>query len=630
MCQKIIGTEELVQTRRKMNAVRDNLSSNETSSFFTSGSFGEGLEMRGSDVDIMTTIEDTEVSEDRNVHFDPVKTYFIMETDEAPLGFTQLRLIHSDSLSTLYFCDKIGGEYYLSNVYVKQLLMTKNTPIVHGPCISDTWGLLDIACCLHSKNWISQAAQWITRSNNSWPAYDVKQSIIQHGVLFVPKGVQGSIKEDLEWRISFSVGEKFLVYTFTHSQLLCYALMKIILKDVIDTDLDCKELLCSYFLKTILFWISEEMPHTIWKPACMIPNFMRYFRRLIYCVENSVCPHYFIPENNLFAIKIRGHAQETLLQKLITLNSYGWQCILFSDQINKSALQINSEMMSINAFNDKSLKFIVSYFGYGTDALIISLPFSLIKVVQRILSFESSKIKHLYSLYMSNICRYNVQSLPFVSTYTNKSSYKQYKACISTCLLSTHHDAVSGWLMTASFFYKTRQYKIALEILHYSLRKCSPKKLYHEIDLSDIHYELISLHMFKQMSIVQLTKLLLVKEVRLIKNSYFTPDEFKIADNTKHYRIPPVVYIHSLRFLCHYHLNNIIQCRHSLIDLQITIDKELFISNVAQKAESLHILGIIFQLVGDKKSARQACLKAVKLFPDKDCNKAFRFLSLAN
>lgn len=55
------------------------------------------------------------------------------------------------------------------------------------------------------------------------------------------------------------------MYTCTHTQLLCYALMKKMLKDVIDLlvsiiDKDCGTILCSYFLKTIVFWISEELP----------------------------------------------------------------------------------------------------------------------------------------------------------------------------------------------------------------------------------------------------------------------------------------------------------------------------------------------------------------------------------
>ncbi|XP_052083522.1 cyclic GMP-AMP synthase-like [Mytilus californianus] len=180
--------------------------------------------------------------------------------------------------------------------------------------------------CFHCKTWVSPATKWITRSSNSWPSHDVKQGIIKHGVLVVPIGVKGSPKEDLQWRVSFSVGEKLLINTFTHTQLLCYALLKIILKDVIATNLECKDLLCSYFLKTIIFWISEELPQSIWKPGNIIPCFMICFSRLVYCVEHSVCFHYFIPENNMFENKIEGRGREILLEKLYSLYSYG--CII--------------------------------------------------------------------------------------------------------------------------------------------------------------------------------------------------------------------------------------------------------------------------------------------------------------
>lgn len=49
MCQNIVGTADYVKQIRLMNAVRDNLTSNNFGTYITSGSFGEGLEMRGSD-----------------------------------------------------------------------------------------------------------------------------------------------------------------------------------------------------------------------------------------------------------------------------------------------------------------------------------------------------------------------------------------------------------------------------------------------------------------------------------------------------------------------------------------------------------------------------------------------------
>ncbi|XP_052075887.1 uncharacterized protein LOC127713977 [Mytilus californianus] len=318
-----------------MNSVRDHLHSDKKWTTITSGSFGEGLGMKGSDLDIMTVAKLIEICENTHMNLNADKIHFTMEMVDTEPGFTKLRLMHNSDQSIIEFCAEIGSEFYFSNHLFKQALSTDILSTVHGPCVSDERGSFDLAYCLYSKLWITPAKQWITRSNHSWPRYDVKQDIVNHGVLFVPVGVKGSAQEELEWRISFSVGEKLLIHTFTHTQLLCYALMKIIQKDVISLDIDCKELICSYFMKTVLFWICEELPPSEWKPENLISCYMRCFRRLIYCVKYGVCPHYFIPENNLFENKIQGQAQKTLLNKLNILNSYGWQCILLSDQFSE-------------------------------------------------------------------------------------------------------------------------------------------------------------------------------------------------------------------------------------------------------------------------------------------------------
>ncbi|XP_076086785.1 cyclic GMP-AMP synthase-like receptor 2 [Mytilus galloprovincialis] len=296
-----------------MNTVRDNLSSYKSRTIITSGSYGEGLEMRGSDLDIMQVEKSIKVNADKQPDFNPSITYLSMDTDDVKPGFTQLRLEYSRDQYDLECCEEHNGKIYFSSALCKgNLLFVGDDKVgtIHGPCITNKTGDLDLAPSLHCKTWISSAVNWITRSSSSWPSHKVTQSIINHGVLFVPIGVHGSPKEDLEWRVSFSVAEKLLINTFTHTQLMCYALLKIFLKDVIANDSECKDLLCSYFLKTIIFWISEELPSSVWKPDNLIPCFMRCFSRLVYCVEYSVCLHYFIPENNMFENKTEGHARD--------------------------------------------------------------------------------------------------------------------------------------------------------------------------------------------------------------------------------------------------------------------------------------------------------------------------------
>ena len=53
VCRHIVGSEETVKTKRTLITIDDNLSVGEIFIPITSGSFGEGLEMKGSDIDMM-------------------------------------------------------------------------------------------------------------------------------------------------------------------------------------------------------------------------------------------------------------------------------------------------------------------------------------------------------------------------------------------------------------------------------------------------------------------------------------------------------------------------------------------------------------------------------------------------
>ncbi|XP_052077129.1 uncharacterized protein LOC127715146 [Mytilus californianus] len=627
LCQNIVGTEEHVKSIRMMNTVRDNLQSDKKHTIITSGSFGEGLEMLGSDLDVMVVIKFIDVREDIHIALNADNIHFTLETEDTHPGFTKLRLLHSNDQDILEDCEEIGNDFFYSNLLFKERFSKEGLLTYHGPSLTD--GFIDLVYCLHSKLWITPAKQWITRSNNnSWPSWDVKQTIVKHGVLFVPVGVKGSTEEELEWRDSFSVGEKLLIYSFTHTQLLCYSLMKI-LKDVIALDVDCKELLCSYFMKTVLFWICEELPLSIWRPENLISCFMACFSRLIYYVEYSVCPHYFIPENNLFENKIHGHAHKTLLNRLHILYSSGWQCILKSEQMpnfNALAFDIINESSCLHVKRVEKLLISVMF---GADTLQKTFCFLLEKVIYKVLSSKSSRIKILYTYYLSKFCCKCDQLLPFKDNSGNKSLYEQDNTCISTLLLNTNHDTVSGWLLLASFFYRRKQYNTALNIVQYSLLKCSQEKLQQFLNLSDIHYDLFDLHFFRGMDLVQLWKCLLLDFVYFSKTSTLIPEELiQIGEECI---IPPVVYAHFLQFLCHFHLKNCSQYRDSFRNIQLAIYmvKKNYVSVPCMvEGECYNIVGICFLLSGDKESARQAYIQSKELYPDVKGNRAFRMLSI--
>ncbi|VDI07687.1 Hypothetical predicted protein [Mytilus galloprovincialis] len=546
-----------------------------------------------------------------------------MDIDDVKPGFTQLRLEYSRDQYILESCEEQNGKHYFSSALCKgnMLLFGDKGETIHGPCITDKKGVLDLAFSLHCKTWISSAVNWITRSGSSWPSHNVTQSILKHGVLFVPIGVHGSPKEDIEWRVSFSVAEKLLVNTFTHTQLMCYALLKIILKDVIANDSECKDLLCSYFLKTIIFWISEELPSSVWEPDDIIACFMRCFSRLVYCVEHSVCSHYFITENNMFENKIEGRARGVLLNKLNTLHSYGWRCILFSDQI--SNFDVSMWNFPIEPFtlyvNDvkkmvqsRTLHFANSLFETYSELNIFNTG-----LLHNIWCHKFS-LKHLFAYYISQRCSKQAQSLPLdVATINNKYQYKQYKSCLSTLLTNVYHDAVSGWLMVASLFYQTKQYRKALHIIRYSISKCTFDKLFFGMTLSEIHYESLKLLSFNK-SVVYL--------MHFNVNSTLTPEELLMEGWKKQYTIPSTAYAYFLSVLCHYHLNNVSHCQDSIQDLKLVIEERYLMPDLKCTAEAYTLLGIALQLFGDKESARQAFSQSLVIYPNESYNSAARRL----
>ncbi|CAG2253205.1 unnamed protein product [Mytilus edulis] len=111
MCQYIVGTEEHVKRMRMMNTIRDNLSSNDNTLIITSGSFGEGIEMRGSDLDIMIIWTLMEVCENKNNNFNPDTVYFAMETNDTQPGFTHYYMLTFTNITFLVLLPRYINEH---------------------------------------------------------------------------------------------------------------------------------------------------------------------------------------------------------------------------------------------------------------------------------------------------------------------------------------------------------------------------------------------------------------------------------------------------------------------------------------------------------------------------------------
>lgn len=282
---QMVGKETDIQYRQRLFIIEDVIRNIIRPSFtrFVSGSLSEGLDLPGSDLDIMYVLSLAEAVSDKQSIKDI--TTLLMETDASHPGFTRLRLLaggfeDSDPISICMrdsLLESREGLYLASDLFIKNLQHRLSSFQLHGPCLSNTNQTVDYALCFRCKSFPNNAMQWVYRHRKQWPPSVVIDNIKNYGCLLVPIGPKQITNSQLLCRISFSVAEKQLVHSFNYTQCLCYGLLKIVLKHIINKNNDVKDLLCSYFLKTAIFWFSEEVSIEIFQRANILFCFWSCF-----------------------------------------------------------------------------------------------------------------------------------------------------------------------------------------------------------------------------------------------------------------------------------------------------------------------------------------------------------------
>ena len=313
----VTGTEDIIRLRRDFCKITDCVLSIDGNNVYYTGSKAEGLDLSGSDDDFMMDINnpgDIEVSESlqdllRSTH----SNKFLIITDNVPPAFTMLKCVTLQDPLLLRSAVPMNNEAYLSSQQIVSLPWLQShktdTSRIQGPSV-EIWGKYDdtsqsgednvpsILC----KFWPTSAAEWSDRPRHyGWPSQHEKEYIEQFGCHLVPVGHPLSARKTLELRLSFSIAERTLVWSFNHTQLQCYAVMKLILKEYVKRKCSekHKNVLCSYFIKTFLFWQITNLSGCI----------MSLLREFYICIQTGVLRHYFVPRFNLFRIKLTPEAQ---------------------------------------------------------------------------------------------------------------------------------------------------------------------------------------------------------------------------------------------------------------------------------------------------------------------------------
>lgn len=476
------------------------------------GSYREGFRFSSSDMDFMAwtffmkVISD--LSQISSIHFRQ-KRVFLMESDSVPPGYTKLRSLTFTPNRTLQNDDS----FISCSVFRKSLVTLFNPGFKylgtevseHGPCsfaIHNGFEM-DIAGCMKCDYWPKTAKPWIRRCNEKgWPSDILVNQIVKAGCHVVPIG--SCPENELEWRISFSVAEQKIIYSFNHSQFLCYGLLKVFLKEVINVN-NKTPVLCSYFLKTAMFWVIQNDRDIRWTPDNFMYCFWNSFKLLIHWVYTGYCPSFFIPENNLFREKVTGHTQSFLFHQLYCLYNEGLHCILkcptIQPKFNVAILNESEKTDIITALLELSLIHNLCHWNkehgtfYGVEAknptsclnnFILLLNQIDLSLKKNLNPYQALAIQ-IYASPIFHKIAMSIQDRVDHSYFNNRDTYKSMKTALSLLRLSCIIGGVSEILYLGMYYYRNCRYQRSMMCLNKAMiRMCAPYSFFIFTDIQ--HY----------------------------------------------------------------------------------------------------------------------------------------------
>ena len=334
----VVGTQKIIEIRQDYcKTLESLLSTCLQANYYFTGSKSEGLDLPGSDEDYMYDVNQLmRIKVTQSLYDSPgifPYTTFFMSTENVPPGFALLHVIHQTLMNPVLNQSSkymYGMQYLSSDLFMHYKELKNRNYISMGQIIkrqgpsTELWlpfsnkseSGIDIVGSIHCAFWPKEASEWVQRQRHfDWPTSKDICSVTNFGFHLVAVGHPHSDTKLMEWRISFSWAERILVWSFNHVQMQCYAVMKIILKEFIKVKCSPQnQVLCSYFIKTFLFWKYESSELNFWRADNFRECIMYLLSEFSKCVREGVLRHYFIPKFNLLSVKLTPAAQHELLQ----------------------------------------------------------------------------------------------------------------------------------------------------------------------------------------------------------------------------------------------------------------------------------------------------------------------------
>ncbi|XP_061165973.1 uncharacterized protein LOC133174883 [Saccostrea echinata] len=597
-----------------------------------SGSQGEGFRLEGSDIDAMfwpnnhRVIWELSQSQYYNTHR---QTLILCDCSDSPPGFTLLYLLSpSMNRQVQRACIRMNNRHYVSSSKYRQIMCLDSTQ--HGPCASGTIGTQDYdhAYCFVCDFWPPSASSWIDRCH-SWPQPHIVDDIVKNGCHFVAIGHKLGSHEDHEWRMSFSLAEKKLVCAMNHCQFLTYGLLKFLLTEIINNGVgDDDKLLCSYHMKTAVFWVIQQntIPH--WCPQNLLGGFWVCFKLILKWVYEGVCPNFFIPENNMFLSKIHGEAQHQLFIRLYGLYEKGLAFLLHSPSIRFFIINVlHNPRLSICTDEHTLIsetKFDVNMFSeIQCYASLLRLnPQSCMRFLDTIEQMISSPFLTQNQVLMLQKLTANVlQSTAFIlhmktCAHKNKLRYRAEKISFYMLKLAAKLGYITDMLYIAMYYYRTLRYMEALSIIEMiKVKLAQPYVMYGDHVDTVMYTEAVGGQSWStKMRQAIAGEVILYNKIHYI-SELIPEQQSALLNNLFVLIVPPFILLYMLQILCYRHVDTM-RAKTAVDDLQTLIhyDHDQLIS-LDYRDISWQILGICQQVTGNPQAALYSYQQSLRQDP---------------
>jgi hypothetical protein len=346
----------------------------------------------------------------------------------------------------------------------------------------------DIVHCIHLDMWPNSANSFITRRKpNNWPSNSMLENIQSQGCDIAPVGHRDSKNNDIQWRISFP-GERSLLLDLNEVQILCYALIKIILRENLNTSQ--REVVSSFHVKHVVFWC-VELCSCQWVDSNYINCLNICLTKLIQMIKDRHIPHYILESRNLFYSKMTEKMSKEIVDVLskyntthvFTLDAFDhiFKLTHYNNALLKRRALISTIMACFNTYVSIvfSCVFSPSYFlgSYIPHNATTSLS-HYVNILQNL-----TKVKGVAIEYAKYFIRSMIGFLYYVKY---KESNKMVALLTSKRLIkkSLNLDSTCVKLRAATFFLTNMEYSKSIKICDTFLT-CPPRQ---KLDSSYLEY----------------------------------------------------------------------------------------------------------------------------------------------